>query len=347
MIRLVFRPNDLHITPVSGQVMGRNSLGVGDVKRISRDHFRFNSVGQDSVGIEHLSSGSLGGLIKKGSEDVETVSCGSDIVLRMGDKYRVIHDWDAFYLEPVPGEEVGAPQEESVQSPPGGGASLSVAGMEPTELLPDDIQPVIREGAAEDEKYVQFGKHGYDIDTRWMDDADIEDNVAYTWSSGAATITTETFSRRTGFKTKLQRSVPVVQQPMDVDGADIENLQDEKKCHKDSGKWRSPTLIRRMRKKMARSLQEDKKKLVDDANEDCDKLTVMWLEKRKAQLTKSREAAVLKGDEPELQEIDADIAEVNAKLEAALTGVNPGNQPCSVAKPETGKRVIHPVVTPH
>jgi pSer/pThr/pTyr-binding forkhead associated (FHA) protein len=153
MIRLLFHPKNLLITPSPGLRLGRASLGVERVVQISRDHLEIKGVGEDNVCILHRSSNCQGGIVRKGSEVVELIPHGSECTLRMGDKYRVISQWDKFFLEVMLKEE-GPKDESVVQSPPGAPLLVdvqpvgappkdeSVVQSPPGAPLPVDVQPV-------------------------------------------------------------------------------------------------------------------------------------------------------------------------------------------------------------
>jgi hypothetical protein len=361
MIRLIFRPNDLEITPVPGQVMGRDSLGLEMIKTISSKHFEFTSVGTDSAGIKHLFAGTPGGFVSKGSDDVVSVPQGSEITLLRGDKYRVLSHWDAFYLEFSPEEETAAsPLQDGLSQPVGEdeytqlpqdaaeeevgaslavvedvytqppldvaeevGASLPVVGGEPVSSPPGDI-PQPTKMASKRGKFVQKDKYGYDKDRDYMSDSDMEDGAAHLWSSGGAAIVTEQFKRRKGFQSKLQKLVPAAKPSKEALEDEIDALDNERQCLEESGKWRSPTLIRRMKQKRAALLRSLETILVDKTNDDCDKLTVLWLQKskenllrRKEKLLKRRETATSDEDNSDLEHIEKDIADIDAKMEAA------------------------------
>ena len=373
MIRLLFHPKNLLITPSPGLRLGRASLGVERVVQISRDHLEIKGVGEDNVCILHRSSNCQGGIVRKGSEVVELIPHGSECTLRMGDKYRVISQWDKFFLEVMLKEEgpkdesvvqsppgapllvdvqpVGAPpkDESVVQSPPGaiqgvpakkvlkrqgGGASLPVAGLAPAKKT--------QKKESADLAYVQFNKHGYDQNEEFMDVDNTENGVVRKFREKAAAVVTEKFNRQTGFQTKLLKHV--VAKATEIHDAD------EKQCQMDEAKWssptidrntkwRSPTIDHRMRM-IAKAALEATEKLVDAVHDDCDTRTMMWLEKRKAKLIKCREAAVRRGDDLDVMGIDVDIEEASANLEAALMGGEPVS---SVSEP--AKRVIVPTVS--
>ena len=374
MIRLLFHPKNLLITPSPGLRLGRASLGVDRVVQISRDHLEIKGVGEDNVCILHRSSNCQGGIVRKGSEVVELIPHGSECTLRMGDKYRVISQWDKFFLEvmlkeegpkdesvvqsppgaplPVDVQPVGAPpkDESVVQSPPGaiqgvpakkvlkrqgGGASLPVAGLAPAKKT--------QKKESADLAYVQFNKHGYDQNEEFMDEDNTENGVVRKFREKAAAVVTEKFNRQTGFQTKLLKHV--VAKATEIHDAD------EKQCQMDEAKWssptidrntkwRSPTIDHRMRM-MAKAALEATEKLVDAVHDDCDTRTMMWLEKRKAKLIKCREAAVRRGDDLDVMGIDVDIEEASANLEAALMG----GEPVSSGVSEPAKRVIVPTVS--
>ena len=374
MIRLLFHPKNLLITPSPGLRLGRASLGVERVVQISRDHLEIKGVGEDNVCILHRSSNCQGGIVRKGSEVVELIPHGSECTLRMGDKYRVISQWDKFFLEVMLKEEgpkdesvvqsppgapllvdvqpVGAPpkDESVVQSPPGaiqgvpakkvlkrqgGGASLPVAGLAPAKKT--------QKKESADLAYVQFNKHGYDQNEEFMDEDNTENGVVRKFREKAAAVVTEKFNRQTGFQTKLLKHV--VAKATEIHDAD------EKQCQMDEAKWssptidrntkwRSPTIDHRMRM-MAKAALEATEKLVDAVHDDCDTRTMMWLEKRKAKLIKCREAAVRRGDDLDVMGIDVDIEEASANLEAALMG----GEPVSSGVSEPAKRVIVPTVS--
>ena len=374
MIRLLFHPKNLLITPSPGLRLGRASLGVERVVQISRDHLEIKGVGEDNVCILHRSSNCQGGIVRKGSEVVELIPHGSECTLRMGDKYRVISQWDKFFLEVMLKEEgpkdesvvqsppgapllvdvqpVGAPpkDESVVQSPPGaiqgvpakkvlkrqgGGASLPVAGLAPAKKT--------QKKESADLAYVQFNKHGYDQNEEFMDVDNTENGVVRKFREKAAAVVTEKFNRQTGFQTKLLKHV--VAKATEIHDAD------EKQCQMDEAKWssptidrntkwRSPTIDHRMRM-MAKAALEATEKLVDAVHDDCDTRTMMWLEKRKAKLIKCREAAVRRGDDLDVMGIDVDIEEASANLEAALMG----GEPVSSGVSEPAKRVIVPTVS--
>jgi hypothetical protein len=168
MATLVFRPRNHVFSPKPGDVMGYRSLDVDALSTVmSSRHFRIVDAASDSVRIQHLFPGSPGGLVRAGSDAVEPVPGGAEITLRAGDKYRVLSEWDLFFVEFYIEEESGAPAEDESDDPP----------------------PV--------------DKNGYATDDDFVSDDDIEEDAKRELSFGVPAMVYDELKQRTEFRELL------------------------------------------------------------------------------------------------------------------------------------------------
>jgi hypothetical protein len=117
MLYLHLRPFRRDIVPVVGEVWGRSNLDeFKTIKSMSREHFAILEFGVLESGegfVRILHKGTSDGvLIRRGSTEREAVKEGTEITLRLGDRYHFIWDWGQIFLEAVEDEDANKESDE-------------------------------------------------------------------------------------------------------------------------------------------------------------------------------------------------------------------------------------------
>jgi hypothetical protein len=269
MATLVFRPNDHVFSPKSGDVLGYNSLNVAGLSSVmSSKHFLIVEAAPESVRIQHLFIRTPGGLVSAGSDEVMLVPAGSEITLRAGDKYRILSDWDQFFvefhIEEKSGESAKSPDDQSTQE-------IHVvekrgeSAKSPDDQSTQEIHVVEKSGKSakspDDQstqeihvvEKVKKDKNGYEPDDDFVVDDNIDDEDKRVLCYGVVALVSDELKKRKVFKEHLLKEAVKPKVKQESSG----NIKE----------MRSITLNRRLRQKAASFCGAKLDKLVSGSHE--------------------------------------------------------------------------------
>ena len=115
MLVLIQHPHDWTIEPVVGEVWGRANLRVGGAIAVSSAHFKIVSV-VDGECVCILHTGKVNGFVSRSSGSDELVKPGSEISLRVNDKYFFMETWRRIYFRVDDQDDLDAPTSSSSSS---------------------------------------------------------------------------------------------------------------------------------------------------------------------------------------------------------------------------------------
>jgi hypothetical protein len=248
MATLVFRPNDHVFSPKSGDVLGYNSLNVAGLSSVmSSKHFLIVEAAPESVRIQHLFLRTPGGLVSAGSDEVMMVPAGSEITLRAGDKYRILSDWDQFFvefhIEEKSGESAKSPDDQSTQE-------IHVVEKSGESAKSPDDQSTQEIHVVEK---VKKDKNGYESDDDFVVDDNIDDEDKRVLCYGVVALVSDELKKRKVFKEHLLKEAVKPKVKQESSG----NIKE----------MRSITLNRRLRQKAASFCGAKLDKLVSGSHE--------------------------------------------------------------------------------
>jgi hypothetical protein len=248
MATLIFRPRNHVFSPKSGEVRGYHSLDVeGLASVMSSRHFRVVDAAPESVRIEHLFSGSPGGFVSAGSDEVVLVPAGSELTLRAGDKYRVLSAWDRlfveFHIEEKSGESAKSPDDQSTQE-------IHVVEKSGESAKSPDDQSTQEIHVVEK---VKKDKNGYEPDDDFVVDDNIDDEDKRVLCYGVVALVSDELKKRKVFKEHLLKEAVKPKVKQESSG----NIKE----------MRSITLNRRLRQKAASFCGAKLDKLVSGSHE--------------------------------------------------------------------------------
>ena len=248
MATLVFRPNDHVFSPKSGDVLGYNSLNVAGLSSVmSSKHFLIVEAAPESVRIQHLFLRTPGGLVSAGSDEVMMVPAGSEITLRAGDKYRILSDWDQFFvefhIEEKSGESARSPDDQSTQE-------IHVVEKSGESAKSPDDQSTQEIHVVEK---VKKDKNGYEPDDDFVVDDNIDDEDKRVLCYGVVALVSDELKKRKVFKEHLLKEAVKPKVKQESSG----NIKE----------MRSITLNRRLRQKAASFCGAKLDKLVSGSHE--------------------------------------------------------------------------------